>query len=58
MLYEVITHGTKFGLDGVPSATDQQQMEVQEACGMDMKLMQHCRQCRADAVGLIRNNFV
>jgi len=46
-------HGTKFGLDGIPSATDQQQMEVQEACGMDMKLMQHCRQCRADAVGLI-----
>lgn len=45
--------GTKFALDGVPSATDQQQMEVQEACGMDMKLMQHCRQCRADAVGLI-----
>ncbi len=46
-------HGTAFGLAGVPSATDQQQMEVQEACGMDMKLMQHCRQCRADAVGLI-----
>jgi len=46
-------YGTKFALDGVPSATDQQQMEVQEACGMDMKLMQHCRQCRADAVGLI-----
>ncbi len=45
--------GTKFGLDGIPSATDQQQMEAQEACGMDMKLMQHCRQCRADAVGLI-----
>ncbi|HHB95369.1 MAG TPA: nitrogenase cofactor biosynthesis protein NifB [Campylobacterales bacterium] len=45
--------GTKFGLDGVPSATDQQQMEAQEACGMDMKLMKHCRQCRADAVGLI-----
>jgi len=46
-------YGTKFGLDGVPSATDQEQMAVQEACGMDMKLMQHCRQCRADAVGLI-----
>ncbi|MDO8453725.1 MAG: nitrogenase cofactor biosynthesis protein NifB, partial [Sulfurimonas sp.] len=39
-------HGTAFGLGGVPSATDQQQMEAQEACGMDMKLMQHCRQCR------------
>jgi nitrogen fixation protein NifB len=46
-------HGTAFGLGGVPSATDQEQMAVQEACGMDMKLMQHCRQCRADAVGLI-----
>ncbi len=46
-------YGTKFALDGIPSATDQEQMAVQEACGMDMKLMQHCRQCRADAVGLI-----
>lgn len=45
--------GTKFGLDGVPSATDQEVMEAQNACGMDMKLMKHCRQCRADAVGLI-----
>jgi nitrogen fixation protein NifB len=45
--------GTKFGLDGVPSASDEAVMKAQEACGMDMKLMQHCRQCRADAVGLI-----
>jgi nitrogen fixation protein NifB len=45
--------GTKFGLSGVPSATDQEVMAAQEACGMDMKLMSHCRQCRADAVGLI-----
>jgi nitrogen fixation protein NifB len=45
--------GTKFGLDGVKSATDQETMAAQEACGMDMNLMKHCRQCRADAVGLI-----
>jgi nitrogen fixation protein NifB len=45
--------GTKFGLDGVRSTTDQEVMAAQEACGMDMKLMSHCRQCRADAVGLI-----
>ncbi len=45
--------GTKFGLAGIPSATDQEVMAAQEACGMDMKLMSHCRQCRADAVGLI-----
>jgi len=45
--------GTKFGLEGVNSTTDQEVMATQEACGMDMKLMKHCRQCRADAVGLI-----
>ncbi|QOY53194.1 nitrogenase cofactor biosynthesis protein NifB [Candidatus Sulfurimonas baltica] len=45
--------GTKFGLDGVPSTTDQEVMQAQKACGVDMKLMSHCRQCRADAVGLI-----
>jgi nitrogen fixation protein NifB len=45
--------GTKFGLAGTPSATDQEVMAAQESCGMDMKLMSHCRQCRADAVGLI-----
>ena len=45
--------GTKFGLDGVKSTTDQEVMAAQESCGMDMKLMRHCRQCRADAVGLV-----
>jgi nitrogen fixation protein NifB len=45
--------GTKFGLDGVKSAKDSDVMRAQEACGIDMKLMKHCRQCRADAVGLI-----
>ena len=45
--------GTYYGLNGQRSATDQEIMEAQEACGMDMKLMAHCRQCRADAVGLI-----
>ncbi|WP_321313440.1 nitrogenase cofactor biosynthesis protein NifB [Halarcobacter sp.] len=46
-------YGTYYGLNGQRSATDQEVMEAQEACGMDMKLMSHCRQCRADAVGLI-----
>ncbi len=46
-------YGTKFGLEGVPSATPQQVMEVQKACGTNVRLMKHCRQCRADAVGLI-----
>ncbi|MCV6608602.1 MAG: nitrogenase cofactor biosynthesis protein NifB [Campylobacterales bacterium] len=45
--------GTYYGLNGQRSATDGEVMEAQEACGMDMKLMSHCRQCRADAVGLV-----
>jgi nitrogen fixation protein NifB len=46
-------YGTKFGLEGIPSASSSALMKAQEACGTDMKLMKHCRQCRADAVGLI-----
>ena len=45
--------GTKFGLDGVPSATHKQLMKAQEACDVNVKMMKHCRQCRADAVGLL-----
>ena len=46
-------YGTKFSKDGVKSATYKELEAVQESCGVDMKLMKHCRQCRADAVGLI-----
>lgn len=46
-------YGTYYGLKGQKSARDQEVMAVQESCGMNMKLMSHCRQCRADAVGLI-----
>lgn len=46
-------HGTKFALEGVKSADHRLLMKVQEACETDVKLMRHCRQCRADAVGLL-----
>lgn len=52
-LLSKLEFGTKFSKDGVKSASYKQLEEVQEACGIDMKLMKHCRQCRADAVGLI-----
>jgi len=45
--------GTKFGLDGIKSAKSKAVMKAQERCGIDVKLMRHCRQCRADAVGLL-----
>jgi len=45
--------GTYYGINGVPSATDEQLAKAQEACGMDMSLMTHCKQCRADAIGIL-----
>ncbi len=45
--------GTHFALNGVPSATKEQVQRAQVACGVDVKQMAHCQQCRADAVGLL-----
>lgn len=45
--------GTYYGLNNQRSASDAEVLKAQEECGMDMKLMTHCRQCRADAVGII-----
>lgn len=45
--------GTYYGINGVPSATEEQLHKAQEACGMDMSLMTHCKQCRADAIGIL-----
>src|SRR5512135_1825575 len=46
-------HGTFFGIMGQrgPSAAELQ--SLQDACAGDMNMMRHCRQCRADAVGLL-----
>ena len=45
--------GTHYALNGVPSATSAQVKRAQNACGIDVKQMAHCHQCRADAVGLL-----
>lgn len=45
--------GTVFGLTGVPSATTEQLNDARKACGQEMQQMEHCHQCRADAVGLL-----
>ncbi|MFC5301606.1 nitrogenase cofactor biosynthesis protein NifB [Azospira restricta] len=46
-------HGTWYGLTGQrgPSAAELQ--ALQDECAGDMAMMRHCRQCRADAVGLL-----
>ncbi|CUU55246.1 nitrogen fixation protein NifB [Parafrankia irregularis] len=48
-------HGTVFGLSGQRGPTAQELKALQDRCegGADMNMMRHCRQCRADAVGLL-----
>jgi len=46
-------HGTVFGLTGQRGPSAQELKDVQDACMGGANLMRHCRQCRADAVGLL-----
>jgi nitrogen fixation protein NifB len=46
-------HGTHYGLTGQRGPTAGELEAVQEACSGGAKVMRHCRQCRADAVGLL-----
>ncbi|RTL55859.1 MAG: nitrogenase cofactor biosynthesis protein NifB [Rhodocyclaceae bacterium] len=46
-------HGTFYGVMGQRSPSPAELKELQDACEGDMNMMRHCRQCRADAVGLL-----
>lgn len=47
-------HGTFFGITGQRSPTPEELNQLQTSCeGEEMRMMRHCRQCRADAVGLL-----
>ncbi len=46
-------HGTYYGIMGQPGPTAEQLQALQDECAGDMSMMRHCRQCRADAVGLL-----
>ncbi|MBW4432617.1 MAG: nitrogenase cofactor biosynthesis protein NifB [Pelatocladus maniniholoensis HA4357-MV3] len=46
-------HGTHFGLTGQRGPNPKELKAVQDSCAGNMKMMRHCRQCRADAVGLL-----
>jgi len=46
-------HGTFYGVMGQRGPTQDELMDLQDACSGDMNMMRHCRQCRADAVGLL-----
>jgi len=46
-------HGTFYGVMGQRGPTALELQELQDACSGDMNMMRHCRQCRADAVGML-----
>lgn len=46
-------HGTFYGVMGQRGPSPDELMDLQDACSGDMNMMRHCRQCRADAVGLL-----
>lgn len=46
-------HGTFYGVMGQRSPAPEELQDLQDACAGDMNMMRHCRQCRADAVGLL-----
>lgn len=46
-------HGTHFGLTGQRGPTAGELAEVRDSLEGGAKVMRHCRQCRADAVGLL-----
>jgi len=46
-------HGTHYGLTGQRGPSPQELKAVQDHCEGGANLMRHCRQCRADAVGLL-----
>ncbi|OHC71055.1 MAG: nitrogenase cofactor biosynthesis protein NifB [Rhodocyclales bacterium GWA2_65_20] len=46
-------HGTFYGVMGQRSPSPEELKNLQDACEGDMNMMRHCRQCRADAVGML-----
>jgi nitrogen fixation protein NifB len=46
-------HGTFYGLTGQRGPSAEELQALQDSCAGDMNMMRHCRQCRADAVGML-----
>jgi len=46
-------HGTFYGVMGQRGPEHHELSALQDDCAGDMNMMRHCRQCRADAVGML-----
>ncbi|NGM83514.1 nitrogenase cofactor biosynthesis protein NifB [Paenibacillus sp. 7124] len=49
----ILSPGSFFEKKGFRAPTSEESFEVQQASARIMKVMRHCRQCRADAVGML-----
>lgn len=49
----IVAPGTHFEKMGIKNPTPEDMHQTQSKCSSSLKLMKHCRQCRADAVGLL-----
>ncbi len=52
-LISAAEHGTHFGLTGQRGPSQKELADLQDKVSGGANLMRHCRQCRADAVGLL-----
>jgi nitrogen fixation protein NifB len=46
--------GTRF--QDLRAPTPLERRDMMDRCGLDIKMMRHCRQCRADAIGLLNED--
>lgn len=49
----ILSPGSFYEKMGFRAPTNEESIEVQQASAQIMKVMRHCRQCRADAVGML-----
>jgi nitrogen fixation protein NifB len=49
-------HGTYFGLTGQREPLESELDKVRELAGANVSQMKHCQQCRADAIGLLKED--
>ncbi len=42
--------------ENMPQTSNKELNKLREKCGVDLKQMYHCRQCRADAIGLLEED--
>ena len=49
-------HGTQFGLTGQREPLESELDKVRELAGANVSQMKHCQQCRADAIGMLKED--